>query len=344
MDDKDIQTLVRVLRYKNKPELAGLVEGSFSELSDSGQYGSRFNSTLCTFIIFAPLEKYYRLKQLTNDRKEELLEALLDVYPHADEEPEIVEIEFRLMREPSTQASIPDTMGQKSNVEVFITYSTKDKIVAGEIKRALVDAGLTAFLAHEDIRPSEEFIPVILDSLSSCDVFVPIFTEHFRPSDWAAQETGYAFAKDKLIIPVSVSGRADNTPYGFVGKFHSLNLDPVKSYRGGEEVAETIVERGQEFPFKYRLVNGLIEKLAVSGSFDTAGTRADLLAKVADMDNEQVNKLFQAVSQNDQIYRSRSASSSLKILYKRYKEKINAENIVDLKETMPEFFQSEEPF
>src|SRR3989344_412074 len=338
MDNGAIQTLVKVLHHKSNTELAELLEGASSEIADSGQYGSHHNATLCTFIIFAPLEKYFRLKQLTDNQKSELLEALLDVYPHADEEPEITGFEVRLLREPTTPDPTPQTMTEKSNVEIFISYSTKDKDIAGEVKRAITDAGMTAFLAHEDIRPSAEWVQVILDNLGSCDIFVPLFTSNFRLSDWTAQEAGFAFAKDKLIIPVSVSGTDDNIPFGLVGKFQSLKLDSAKAYEGGDEIVETIVERGQEFPFKYRLVNGLVEKLAISGSFDNAGKRAQLLTKISDMDADQINKLFTAVSQNDQIYRSRSASAPLITLFKRYKNRISESNVEALRSTMPEFF------
>jgi adenine-specific DNA methylase len=39
----------------------------------------------------------------------------------------------------------------KRSKEVFISYQTADKVVAGKIKEILSDYGMDSFLAHEDI-------------------------------------------------------------------------------------------------------------------------------------------------------------------------------------------------
>ena len=36
-------------------------------------------------------------------------------------------------------------------IHVFISYSSKDKVLAGKIKRTLEGYGLSVFLAHDDI-------------------------------------------------------------------------------------------------------------------------------------------------------------------------------------------------
>jgi hypothetical protein len=38
-----------------------------------------------------------------------------------------------------------------SPIEIFISYSNKDKVLAGEIKTQLEVMGFNVFLAHEDI-------------------------------------------------------------------------------------------------------------------------------------------------------------------------------------------------
>jgi adenine-specific DNA methylase len=38
--------------------------------------------------------------------------------------------------------------------EIFISYQTADKAVAGKIKKILSDYGMVSFLAHEDIEIS----------------------------------------------------------------------------------------------------------------------------------------------------------------------------------------------
>ena len=50
-------------------------------------------------------------------------------------------------------------------IQVFLSYSNRDKILAGKIKTFLEDHELQAFLAHEDIEPTQEGEGVIIDNL-----------------------------------------------------------------------------------------------------------------------------------------------------------------------------------
>src|SRR3989344_2611626 len=97
-------------------------------------------------------------------------------------------------------------------IRVFISYSTKDKHLAGNIKMGLERFGADVFLAHEDINPSSEWQDIILENLDSTDIFMPIITKNFPDSYWTDQESGIALAKGKLIVPISVDS---NNPYGF---------------------------------------------------------------------------------------------------------------------------------
>ena len=73
-------------------------------------------------------------------------------------------------------------------IRIFISYSSVNKSLAGEIKRILEQYGLSVFLAHDDIPPLCDWQEEISNSLNGCDVFIPILTHSFRNSDWADQE------------------------------------------------------------------------------------------------------------------------------------------------------------
>jgi len=95
MEDKDIKTLIKILTIKKK-KLAKLLEDCYSEIEQSGTYGSFPHSVISTFLIYAPLEKFYRLKELNEKDKEIILNSVLDIYPLSANSPEITSIEFRL--------------------------------------------------------------------------------------------------------------------------------------------------------------------------------------------------------------------------------------------------------
>lgn len=111
--------------------------------------------------------------------------------------------------------------------EVFISYATADRQIAGRIKVALAAIGIDAFMAHEDINVSEEWKHRILRELRSMDVFVLVLSAAFKESNWAPQETGAAAARDGvLMIPLCV----DSTiPFGFIDHIQGKRLPEDES-------------------------------------------------------------------------------------------------------------------
>ncbi len=101
---------------------------------------------------------------------------------------------------------------------LFISHSHKNKDVASFIKMELHDFGIDVFVAHEDISPTEEWQKVILKKLKQCTGILLLLTEDFKESDWTDQETGFALALDKIVIPI----KSPLTPYGFVSKYQAL--------------------------------------------------------------------------------------------------------------------------
>jgi len=104
-------------------------------------------------------------------------------------------------------------------IKLFLSYSTKDRLIATEIKEALVFFGFEVFLAHQDVRPSLKWQQTILHELKACDVFLPLLTRNFRSSFWTDQECGVALVLEKEILPVAYPYRV----YGFLSAYQWLN-------------------------------------------------------------------------------------------------------------------------
>ena len=104
----------------------------------------------------------------------------------------------------------------------FISYSTSDKRVAADVRSALFDLGVDCFLAHDDLRVSEEWKRRILEELRKCKVFVALLSKSFKTSEWAPQEAGFAVARrGTLIIPISLDG---TLPFGFISDLQAPTL------------------------------------------------------------------------------------------------------------------------
>ncbi len=94
MEDPDIKKLCKVLKYKERNDLAEILKFSRSVLIESSTFGSRWYSVLSIFKIYSPARVNEKLVKLSHKDKEEIFNALLLIYPVKDNEPEITEIEY----------------------------------------------------------------------------------------------------------------------------------------------------------------------------------------------------------------------------------------------------------
>jgi hypothetical protein len=118
-------------------------------------------------------------------------------------------------------------------IKAFISYSTKDKKYGTAVKATLDKINkatpdkinLESFLAHDDVRVSEEWKKCILAELKECKIFVPLLSEAFKGSDWCGQETGFVVERGNvLIIPLSIDG---TVPYGFISHIQCHQVSPA---------------------------------------------------------------------------------------------------------------------
>ena len=116
-------------------------------------------------------------------------------------------------------------------VRAFISYATADKKYGAAVKETLDGIGIKSFLAHDDLKVSEEWQKRIIAELKQCRIFIPLLSEAFKASDWCGQETGF-YVKHRqstvLIIPLSID---KTNPYGFISHIQrqpipSTGIDP----------------------------------------------------------------------------------------------------------------------
>ena len=84
----------KILRFRNRHDIADLLESGRLELDESDQYGSYLFSILTMAKIHAPLADYDRLRSLSDGDKGEILRTLLEIYPPAERSIEICGIDF----------------------------------------------------------------------------------------------------------------------------------------------------------------------------------------------------------------------------------------------------------
>lgn len=198
---------------------------------------------------------------------------------------------------------------------IFISHSHHDRELAGEIKKRLVSFGASVFIAHDDIRPTQEWQDAIKENLKTCDAFLALLTDRFANSDWTDQETGIAIALDKIIIPVKI----DLDPYGFVGKYQALKWHSDKYDENMKTLIQTLVEKN--------LIDtdNVIDVFTRSHSYRNSESNLDLVTAIRNFSKDQINKIARETVMNNQIWNATGAKPILKKLFTKYADDIDPE-------------------
>lgn len=95
------------------------------------------------------------------------------------------------------------------NHQIFISYSSKDKITADAICHVLESHGLKCWIAPRDIPAGCEYGDLIDEAIKHAKTVVVIFSAAASSSNWVKAELNVAFEEHKDIVPF----RIDATPF-----------------------------------------------------------------------------------------------------------------------------------
>lgn len=183
-------------------------------------------------------------------------------------------------------------------VNVFLSHIHEHRVFAGRLKSLLAHRGIDAFVAHDDIQPSQQWREVIKAALSTCHVFVAILHSGFHQSQWCDQEVGWALGRGVPVLAVRPVGieRRD----GFLEEHQDLLLtpDPDEPWVANQ-ILETIVRDPRTNTLGVR---ALVEALVNSGSFNSTRYFFGLLHSEDAIEPEQLRRLEYAVQTNRQVY------------------------------------------
>lgn len=119
--------------------------------------------------------------------------------------------------------------------KLFISYSTHDLSQVELLQQQLQGTSIEVFVAEHSVRPSEELAPRIASAIAGCDLFVLLWSENAKASEWVPQEIGRATALGKTILPlvlsntVALPGFIQNLKYLPVHKDPSGSLQKARS-------------------------------------------------------------------------------------------------------------------
>lgn len=86
--------------------------------------------------------------------------------------------------------------------KLFVSYSTLDLNEVEQLRLQLKDTPIDVFVAEHSIKPSQALAPTIAAAIEDCDLFVLLWSNNAKNSEWVSQEIGRAHALKKVILPL----------------------------------------------------------------------------------------------------------------------------------------------
>jgi len=236
------------------------------------------------------------LNKLDNSQNEHVSEVFIEMEP-ADNDNWREETGVYRPRTiaPSVAPEALQRIWGSEHVRVFLSHKATVKESTSQVKQALARCGIAAFVAHEDIEPTEEWQREIERALFSMDALVALLSEDFHDSTWTDQEVGVAIGRGVPLIAV----RLGMDPYGLMGKGQGLGGCSWSDPNGiAVKVFQLLHKR---LPDKSRLFECALSAYAQSRSFaDSAWKVEHLLSVFEALSTDQVDRLVEAYHANGQ--------------------------------------------
>jgi len=155
-------------------------------------------------------------------------------------------------------------------VRLFMSHKVSYKVECSAVKASLLNFGISAFVAHEDIQPTKEWQDEIERALSSMHLMAAFLTSDFHDSDWTDQEVGFAIGRGVPVFAI----RLGKDPYGFIGKYQGIPAIGRNSYDVATEIVRLALDHKQ---LAEVMVDALLYQFSNALNFDHAGLLVDLL-------------------------------------------------------------------
>ena len=88
--------------------------------------------------------------------------------------------------------------------DVFVSYSSKDKVVADAVVTAMENNRIRCWYAPRDIKPSEDWGKAISGAIEGCRVFLVIFSKTANRSQRVLDEVNLAISQQAVILPFRI--------------------------------------------------------------------------------------------------------------------------------------------
>ncbi len=98
-------------------------------------------------------------------------------------------------------------------MQVFISHSRKDKLLARRLAQCLSEAGLNVWSAEDHIFPGDNWAKKVGQALEESELMVVLVTPHAFESEWLTEEIQYALTEHRYkgrLIPVFLGAESES--------------------------------------------------------------------------------------------------------------------------------------
>src|SRR6476659_2626430 len=107
---------------------------------------------------------------------------------------------------------------------IFLSYSSRDKLIADAICSRLENQGVRCWIAPRDVNPGADYSTQISEALEGSTAMVMVFSSGSNASRHVKSEIDRAFSLDKVIIPFRVENvEMDKGLAYYLSKTHWLD-------------------------------------------------------------------------------------------------------------------------
>ena len=96
------------------------------------------------------------------------------------------------------------TNAMTASYDAFISHSSKDKLYADQVVRALESKGVRCWIAPRDIVPGHKYGEAIVEGIANCKIMVLIFSQHANESPQVEREVERAVHNKLQIVPFRI--------------------------------------------------------------------------------------------------------------------------------------------
>lgn len=114
-----------------------------------------------------------------------------------------------------------------SSEKIYISYSSKDNLIANEVCSYLEENGMDCWIAPRNIKSSKNYVDETTNAIKNSKCVVLLFSRNSNESNYVANEIDLAFSNNKFIIPFRID---DSVPDGkldfFLGNSQWIDAYP----------------------------------------------------------------------------------------------------------------------